>query len=549
MDGTPDGPQARGAPLRLSPFDWSGFVADNFSLSFLAGTAGAGIGVVAIDAATLPRWMVFSVALTLLSLVLAFTRVWKTIREEHETSSLWEQLVPEVSPRGATMGNVRDAVFEVPYVLAILVLPFSVVLFQAFGACLLLFYVCDNYYNLALVRGIGTDASARLPSWLKPVTAFTRGIARTRLAPASPALGLIGAALETPWTTVDPLPSTIDRAVLMRFFGARARLDRVAIWILLVALVVGTLVAVAGAGGWAVTIALVAVIAILVLELLVEPFRALGVQYSADGTDDAGEDRFACPPLVWTVPAGAKLDRDTVEAVEALHAEAFQPAERQYTVARPEGPPRSTGAPNMLDLAGRRGFQLLLLTCGGGPSQERSVGGYLFLEARPEREVAFVWYLAIEPQQRGQGLGSRMMRDAIDIVRERWPAVRGVLLEVTRPDQQGETYADDMRRVHFYQRQGFRRATELDYAIPAADDRAESLFYDPMFRALDPRIDEALDGTVGEEIDRRIGEEFVKAAVLEMARDNFAPAMDDPRWTALRQSLRQMRLVPPGEGT
>ena len=115
-----------------------------------------------------------SVPLQILSVLLATVRKWKTAREEREAGTLWGQVGESVSLRGAGIGQVRDAVFEIPYVLSIALLPASAVSLQTFVLFLALFYVTDNYYNLALVRGIGGGDSVQLFAglrWLRKVPA------------------------------------------------------------------------------------------------------------------------------------------------------------------------------------------------------------------------------------------------------------------------------------------------------------------------------------------------------------------------------------------
>jgi ribosomal protein S18 acetylase RimI-like enzyme len=534
----PSHPRSGGqAPLRLKTFDWSGFVAQHFDLTFVGGTVATVVGVALINPADWPKGLVFAVPITATSaalalslFALAFTRVWKTVREEHETSALWEQLVDEVSPRGTAMENVKDVVFEVPYLFSILVLPFSLVTFQSFALCLVLFYACDNYYNLALVRKIGTDHCARLPGFLASFVALghrVRGAFGGRITGLTePVLALLGAATATACSVVDPAPNSIDRVVLMRYFGRRARLDTIAIWLLLGALVAVTMLASLDRRDLALMVGLVVAVALLVTELVVEPFRALGVQYQPTSAEGAGTSREV---LLWSVPSGAALDSRL--ALETMHEDAFRTRERHYSVD------------DMLTKTGRRGFLLLLLTEREEPTEAHALAGYVFLQACPERGVAFFWYLAVAAQRRRQGLGTTMMRLALEVVRDRWPSVVGVFLETDHPasGEAKDSRSVKMRRVRFYQGLGFTWVRGIEYQIPAHDEPDSSLRYDPMFVAT---------RGLPEDIDDR----FAKAAVLEMARDSFDAKRswpfarrepDDPRWATLLASMDGMyRVVP-----
>jgi hypothetical protein len=145
----------------------------------------------------------------------------------------------------------------------------------------------------------------------------------------------------------------------------------------------------------------------------------------------------------------------------------------------------------------------------------------LFLQARPELEIVFFWYLAIDEQRREQGLGSEMVKLALDLVRDRWSSVQMVFLE-----------ADD-KVVEFYRHLKFWSVPEVEYAIPAKGHPDESLPYNPMFfrlRGLGDPVDTAL----------------VKQSVRAMAADSFDDS-HDPRLTALAASLVKMEPVGPPE--
>lgn len=235
VKGADEPAKASQGPLRLATFDWEDFVKDGFFVSLVGGAIVSGI--VLTSQASLPSWMVHSTLLLFLSLALAFTRLWKTTREERETSALWGQFGEEVSTRGSGMGEVKDAVFEIPYMFSMAFLPVSVVSLQTFAACLLIFYVADNYYNITLVHGIAADHETRPPTGPRPIVALrrrasraaVRKLGRVTVSRIEPALMLLGAALETVFRIPDPRSKSIDRAVLTQFFRRRAMLNRVAI--------------------------------------------------------------------------------------------------------------------------------------------------------------------------------------------------------------------------------------------------------------------------------------------------------------------------------
>ena len=112
-----EAPRSHNAVLRLSLFDWAGFVQNGFFLTTVSGAVATGFALA--EPESLPAWTIRSTPLLFVSLAVAFTRVWKTAREERETTALWEQFGEAVSPRGGGMKHVMDAVFEIPYLFSI----------------------------------------------------------------------------------------------------------------------------------------------------------------------------------------------------------------------------------------------------------------------------------------------------------------------------------------------------------------------------------------------------------------------------------------------
>ena len=267
------------APWRLSPFDWGDFIKEGALFVNLLGGAVAGVlGALG----TLPPWMIRSDRLLVLSLFFAFCRVWKTVREEFESDGLWSLIVEGMSPRGSGLRQVKDAVFEIPYLFSITFLPISAVSLQTFAACLILFYVADNFYNLALLKGIaGEEAPGPRRQARRAVGRMVRRFMRGRF---EAAMAIVGDAVETMLPIGHPHQNTIDREVLTSFFGRRVMFNRFAILLLAADLAM----ALFGPRDVAEPTGCAVVAVLLVMELLVEPARVLGVQYEPEGSEGPG---------------------------------------------------------------------------------------------------------------------------------------------------------------------------------------------------------------------------------------------------------------------
>ena len=483
-------------------FDWAGFIRDGaLFVNLVGGSVAVGLGALG----TLPPWMIHSDRLLFLALALAFTRVWKTVREERESGELWSTIGEETTSSGAGMDQMKDAVFEIPYLFAIVFMPLSAVSLQTFALCLLLFYVTDNFYNLAILRGLAWDGgrSEAGPEtgpgfWHRARRAVGRTLRLVTRGWFEPAISIAGDLVETLLPIGREHQNTIDREVMTRFFDRRVLMNRIAI--LLLALVVA--LALVQPRDLAEEAGCAAIILLLLLELVVEPSRLLDVQYKPESAEDADGQ-----PLLWTAPAGANLDRRSCETLERIHNDAFPLSERQFTMEM------------MLAKTGRHGYRLMILT-EQADSEGHDVSGYLFLQARPELGVAYFWYLAIDKERRGQGHGRLLLKLAADLVADRWPSIHVIFLEAD----------DDV--VDFYGHLGFWHVGGVDYAIPNNEDPKESLNYNPMFYPLRGSRD-------------RVDTKLVKTAVRAMAADSFRDRRD-PRLKALSKSLALIRpVVPP----
>jgi ribosomal protein S18 acetylase RimI-like enzyme len=501
-----DGAGSNQGPLRLRLFDWSGFIKDGaLFVNLVGGSVAVGLGALG----TLPPWMIQSNLLLFLSLAFAFTRVWKTVREERESGDLWAMIGEEVSSSGSGMGQMKDAVFEIPYLFSIVFMPLSAVSLQTFVLCLLVFYVTDNFYNLAILRGLSGEENDRPTPGLDAIPGLrrrARGAAGRTLRRATrgwfePAIAILGDAMQTFLPIGRTHRNTIDREILTRFFGRRVVFNRIAI---LVLAIVAVLVLI-GRRDVAEEAGVTAVLALLVMELALEPSRLLDAQYEPDEPEESDGDL-----LLWTTPAGTKLDAESRGALDRIHGNAFALRERQFTMSF------------MLAETGRHGYRLLLLTERAPGAKSQEVAGYLFLQARPELEVAYFWYLAVDERRRGKGNGRELVKLAVELVDDRWPSVQAVFLEA------------DADVKDFYRHLGFWQASGVNYKIPANRAPDESLTYSPMFYPLRGSRD-------------RVDIAFVKKAVRAMAADSFTNRRDE-RLKDLVKSLADLKPTAPPEG-
>lgn len=72
---------------------------------------------------------------------------------------------------------------------------------------------------------------------------------------------------------------------------------------------------------------------------------------------------------------------------------------------------------------------------------------YTFSE---ELQLAYLWYLAVDPRLRSQGIGARIYRELLRQVRE--VHLKALVFEVEIPER--ENSVNSLRRIHFYRRQG-----------------------------------------------------------------------------------------------
>jgi hypothetical protein len=237
----------------LREFDWSGLAKGSLFTGQLAGIVGTIVGLSALSGQNLPPWLLVDPWLSAACVVLAFTRVWKTSREEQETMHVWERAGHADQDQA-----VLDRVVEIPYVFLVLALPLTATLPQVFMLTLLLFYVFDNYYNAALARiAAGTESSPHRSYVRQLVTALRRSLW----------LGDLGE------RSNERMPT---------YFWTRSRYNSRFIAILVLALVVVTGLKLGGRPELAWAGALIVLVTIFLSEWLVEPRRNREIRFEPD---------------------------------------------------------------------------------------------------------------------------------------------------------------------------------------------------------------------------------------------------------------------------
>lgn len=303
---------------------------------------------------------------------LAYARVWKTRREEKETSPVWNGVEKaESSGVGAGQKAVFDRIFEIPYVLSLFVLPVSAISVQTFSLALIVFYVCDNFYNVQLAQEVGASnrwsgSLNRLRGWLaRAVERLFSPLIDT--APGRFVLDVVGSILALVGTVVLSAlagiaiavsQSSIQRVVLQRFFVRRARLDTVLLVVscsLFFLSATATPVRVVSEGipewsGTDVQWGFVGVVVLLLMEVVVEPFRTKGLQYVAHEDEPSkvmvipneGEDDDEAVLRLWPVTNDLRFDELWVKErpqVERLVAESGHGGKLLLLVSEDAGQP------------------------------------------------------------------------------------------------------------------------------------------------------------------------------------------------------------------
>ena len=94
-----------------------------------------------------------------------------------------------------------------------------------------------------------------------------------------------------------------------------------------------------------------------------------------------------------------------------------------------------------------------------GLDAQKNLAGMAAYELNPEAGLAFLWYLAIAPNLRSQGIGSFFYQEIVRRVDlAKYPLL---LYEVEIPE--GEDSATALRRIQFYQRNGAQILSGIYY--------------------------------------------------------------------------------------
>jgi hypothetical protein len=257
----PEPTQTGRAPkVRLTPFDWAPLVERGFFHGMVTAYVGAGLGLILFDSSGMraPSWLLIDVPLSILCALLAFARVWKTIREENETSTQWD----DIDLTG--YHRVLDRVFEIPYVFSIAVLPFSAIAPQLFMVTLALFYLTDNFYNAYLARGAAGVSSRETGYWASLATALRRSA----------------------WLRASDTRNGDDN-LMVDFFRTRSHYNSAFLVVLAFTFVPATLFKFGGLDALAWSISFVGLSVIFVTEVFAEPRRNLPDELWPEGDQPA----------------------------------------------------------------------------------------------------------------------------------------------------------------------------------------------------------------------------------------------------------------------
>ncbi len=242
----------------------------------------------------------------------------------------------------------------------------------------------------------------------------------------------------------------------------------------------------------------VALALLLLMELVAEPSRLVAVQFEPDGADVSAEQ-----PLLWTAPAGVKLDADAARPDGDPRSGFRTPraATHDGRHAGPDGPKRISPP----DPDGE-----------GGGFDAHQVVGYLF------RKRGRNW------RSPTSGTSPSRRRTAATVRAAGWS---------TWPANSSRTAGRRFRpsswrpatRSPSLPRARVRRVAGVDYTIPNNENYDDCLRYNPMFFPL-PACGRARHAAA--------------AQAIQAMRPNYG-GRRDPRLKALKKSFAEMRLIPP----
>ncbi len=252
----------------LTVYSWTSLVESGFINSVVTGYVGAGLGLILFDAGqmTAPPWLLMSVPLSILCAIVAYTRSWKSVRDEHETAPQWDDI------EQSNYDMAVDRIFEIPYLFTMTILPFSAIAPQAFMVTLALFYIVQNYYNVEFARAaagvLSGDRNRRVG-----VAEYVDELA-----------GALWRALTVRGTGID----SARRTPMVNFFLQRAWLNVVVGFVMWSTLAATTWFTTAGNRDTASLITFVGLVFVLGIELIVDPARNLPLEIWSPA--EAGEE-------------------------------------------------------------------------------------------------------------------------------------------------------------------------------------------------------------------------------------------------------------------
>jgi GNAT superfamily N-acetyltransferase len=89
-----------------------------------------------------------------------------------------------------------------------------------------------------------------------------------------------------------------------------------------------------------------------------------------------------------------------------------------------------------------------------------------YYEQMPQSEAAALWYLAVDPERRGQGLGAAIYAALRSRLLAEQPGIRALLYEVQDPEHcdSPEEKLNAHRRIAFYKRCGASQLSGIEYS-------------------------------------------------------------------------------------
>lgn len=130
----------------------------------------------------------------------------------------------------------------------------------------------------------------------------------------------------------------------------------------------------------------------------------------------------------------------------------------------------------------RNGFDEMIAALGGPPEadgrprliiavRDDALLGLSFFKYYREAEIGYLWYICVDLETRGSGIGTKLYQDSvaalIQAARESGGRIKGIIFEVERLDSEAHpVIGDPIRRVKFYERLGARLILGYDYRQP-----------------------------------------------------------------------------------